>query len=191
MPLDHATTITDARAAAAFGSGRARRILFALMAGECSLSELAATSQTPLNLLHHHIRKLIGLGLVRIAGERRRAGAPIKLYRASARAFFVPAELAGPPTKDVDTRLRDQLEQSFARSCRGVLYSLDGTNVRMELVRDPDFTAHAFEFWSEVALSEADASALANELRLLLRRYADRPSGRRRYLVHAALAPAR
>jgi len=181
--------INDRDAAAAFGSARTRRILFALMAKEHSLSELAEATGSRLNLLHHHVGRLVRLGLVRMTGVRRRAGAPIKLYRASASAFFVPAELIGYPTEDMHASLRESLETSFAMACVGVEYRHDGTNAQFRLVRDPDFTARSSEIWGEIELNQADAAALAEELRSLLKRYAGRQGGGRRFVFHAALAP--
>jgi len=83
------------------------------------------------------------------------------------------------------------LAQSLARVVQGVVYSHDGQGPRMRLVRDPDPRTVAIELWRELHLSAADAAALADELRALLHRFESRtPKARRRYLIHAAIAPA-
>jgi DNA-binding transcriptional ArsR family regulator len=183
--------IVDPRAAAVFAAPRQRKILLSLVDEERSLSQLARLTETPLNLLHHHVRKFRQLGLVIIAREEPRAGAPIKYYRATARAFFVPAELM-PADLDagLTAKLRDRLARSVARAIQGVVYSHDGKGPRMRIVRDMEPRTTAIELWVEIDLAEADAAALANDLRALLHRFDGRTrKTRRRYLIHAAMAP--
>jgi hypothetical protein len=164
--------------------------LLSLVDEERSLSQLSRLTQTPLNLLHHHIRKFMLLGLVRIARVQARAGAPIKYYRATARAFYVPAELMNAdPGAALASQLRDLLARTLARAVQGVVYSHDGKGPRMRLVKDADPRTLAMELWLELHLSQADAAAMAGELRALLHRFeacSHKPN--RRYLVHAALA---
>ena len=184
------TRIVDPRAAAVFASPRQRKILLSLVAEERSLSQLARLTETALNLLHHHLRKFLRLGLVRIARVQARAGAPIKYYRATARSFFVPAELMeADPGAALNAQLRELLARSLTRSVEGVAYSHDGKGPRMRLVRDADPRTLATELWVDLQLSEADAAALAQDLKTLLHRYEARAGRkRRRYLVHAAIA---
>lgn len=185
------STIDNQRAAAVFSSLRQRKIVFALIARAYSLSELANVAETPLNLLHYHVQKLIELGLVRISGSRPRAGAPIKLYRATAKAFLVPAEFTGVPDRPLNQKLRDALERSVAGTYKGMLYYHDGKDAHMRLVQDDAVRPRASEVWAELKLSDTDAGALAHELRAVLKRYASRTGKtRRRYIVHAAVAPA-
>jgi hypothetical protein len=183
--------IVDPRAAAVFAAPRQRRMLLSLVHEELSLTQLSRLTATPLNLLHHHIRKFMQLGLVRIARQQDRAGAPIKYYRATARAFFVPAEfIDAEPGVGLTWQLRDLLARSLARALRGVVYSHDGKAPRMRLVRDADARTTDMELWANLQLSEADAATLADELRALLHRFEARSrKTRRRYLVHAAIAP--
>jgi hypothetical protein len=183
-------SVTDPKAAAIFNNLRQRQILLALIDRECSLGELAEVTQAPLNLLHHHVRRLIAFGLVKISGRRKRAGTPIKLYRASARAFFVPADLVAAPTGPLNDKLRGVLEQSLAGTYRGILFAHDGTDGEMRLIWDEEFGGGVSELWAEVALSESEAAEVSAELAAILRRHARRSGkGRRRYIVHAAVAP--
>src|SRR5665213_1500156 len=186
------TDIIDPAAAKVFANPRQRKLVLALVDRERSLSDLAALTQTPLNLLHHHMRSFLRLGLVAITRRQVRAGAPIKFYRATARAFFVPAELAGGrPSDSMSVRLRAAVDRNLARTVKGVVYSHDGDGARMRVVRDKDCPATAFEVWLEVHLDEADAATLADELRTLLARFGRRPGASgRAWIVHAAIAPS-
>jgi DNA-binding transcriptional ArsR family regulator len=183
------TDIADAAAAAVFENPRQRRIVLALVEQERSSSQLARLTGTPLNLLHHHMARLLRLGLVEITRRQARAGAPITFYRAAARRFFVPAELARADLGRGGAALRIALDQSLAGCWKGVVYSHEGGAARMKLVRDPDRGAVASEFWLEMPLSHADAQALAQALRAVLERFKGRQApGARRYIVHAAVA---
>jgi predicted ArsR family transcriptional regulator len=183
--------IKEPAAAAVFANLRQRQVLMTLIEREYSLSQLAEQTGTPLNLLHHQIRKLLNAGLVRITRQKRRAGAPIKFYRATARAFFVPTALSDTsPTDALNRKMRTALEQSLAAVIKGVLYTHDSTGVRMSLVRNSECSGAA-EIWCELQLGEKDAADLAEELRRLLQRYASRRgSADARYIVHAAIARA-
>jgi hypothetical protein len=183
--------IDDSRAAAVLETPRQRRILLLLVERARSTSELSRLVHAPLNLLHHHLRKFVALGLVRIEREEARAGSPVKFYRATARSFFVPAELMKElPGARQDLQLRESLARSFALSLQGTVYFHDGQGPRMRLVRKPDRRTTTAELWLELHLSEAAASALEQELRALLHRFESRPGrGSRRYLVHAAITP--
>lgn len=186
------STIDNRRAAAVFSNIRQRKILFALIARDHSLSELAVVAETPLNLLHHHVQKLIELGLVQVSGSRPRAGPAIKLYRATAGAFLVPAEFAGVPKDSLNQKLRDALELGLAGTYKGMLYYHDGTDAHMRLIQDGAASPPASEVWAELELSDADAGALAQELRAVMKRYASRKGKRRRrYIVHVAVASTR
>ena len=181
--------IATAAAAAAFASARSRAVLLALAAGERSLKQLAGTTGLKLNLLHYHVARLRALGLIEIVRSERRPGRPVKIYRAVARAFFVPARLAGGEVGEkLSAELRERLALARARGGgEGTLYSVgeDG-GPRMRRLGG-DEPAEGVEIWSLLDLSRSEAAALAAEMRALLGRYRGR-SGRP-HLVHAALAP--
>jgi hypothetical protein len=183
--------IDDAAAAAVFANPRQRKMVLALIPEALSLSELGRRTDTPLNLLHHHMRKFLRLGLVGVAGRRARAGAPIKLYRASAERFFVPAELfAAGSGEAMSQRLRAALDRAIGRTVKGAVYSHDGAGPRMRLVRH-DAGAVAVDLWRELRLTTADAEALSEELGALLRRFELRSAeAGGRYIIHAAVAEA-
>lgn len=182
--------IAERAAAAVFANPRQRKIVLALIAGERSLAELSLLTETPLNLLHHHMGRFLRLGLVRVARRQSRAGAPIKFYRATAKSFFVPAELAPATSGEaLSAQFKTLLERGLARGLKGRLYSHDGAGPRMGVVRDRDYRATAAEFWLELHLSQADAEALAAEFQSLLKRFEQRfQDTGHPYIVHAALA---
>jgi hypothetical protein len=189
--LQETARIVDRRAAAVFSAPRQRKILLSLVGEELSLSQLAHLTETPLSLLHHHVQRFMRLGLVKISRRQARAGAPIKYYRATARAFFVPAELMRAELDAGSTTLlRERLAKTLARTLRGVIYTHDGNAPQMRVVRDEASRVVAAELWMELRLSETDAATLAADLRALLHRFEARSrKTRRRYLIHAALAP--
>jgi len=161
-----------------------------LAGGEHTASELAARTGSSLSLIDYHLRKFTGLGLVRMTRAIRRAGRPVKSYRATADAFFVPAELnPGLAARAAANRLKLGLEKSRSRSVRGVLFTTEAGRPRMQIVEHEERRARTTELWLEVGMTASDAEALASELRTLFRRYETRGGGRHRYIVHAAIAP--
>ena len=57
---------------------------------EASAREAAVAIGADLDEFDDRVRKLAALGLLEVASVERRAGRPIKRYRAAAQAFFVP-----------------------------------------------------------------------------------------------------
>jgi predicted ArsR family transcriptional regulator len=182
--------ISDARAAALFAGATSRSILLALVATEQTLSSLRTALGLSLSLLHYHVSRMVGLGLVTVASENRRAGRPRKAYRAVARAFFVPAHLERRDARRaLALELNAALEQARARSREhGVLYSWDEANgSRMKRVGGG--RADGAELWGRLALSDKEAVELGNELRALLGRYqSSSMNGKTAYLAHFAFA---
>lgn len=189
-PIPERVDVDDARVAAVFQSPRQRRILLALIPEPRALSQLVRLTDTPLNLLHHHVAKFIRMGLVSLVREERRAGAPIKFYRAAASSFFVPGELMAQPSgAGMAAELRRLLDRSFAASVTGVVFSHDDQGPRMRPVRDPAFRSRAAELWLDLRLSDADAAELTDALKDVLHRFEPRSRpDQPRFLVHAAIA---
>lgn len=188
--MDERFDIRTAAAASAFANARSRAVLLALAAQERSLRQLAGKTGLKLNLLHYHVTRLQALGLIEVVRTEKRPGRPVKVYRAVARAFFVPARLAGGEVGEkLSAELRERLALARARSGgEGTLYFVgDDGGPRMRRLGG-DEPAEGAEYWSLLDLSRTDSAALAAEMKALLGRYRGR-AGRRQYLVHAALAP--
>jgi len=188
--LNEAVTIRDARMAAAFASPPKLKLIMALLGGERTLGELSELTGDRLNLLHHHMKGLIELALVEVAHERPRGGRPIKVYRTTAPAFFIPAELSGSrPVIGLPAQLDEALARHRMRTLKGVLYGLEDGRPRMRLVSEPGRRRDAAELWLPLQLSPADGAALIEEMWQLIRRFEAKatPSGGR-YIIHAAVA---
>jgi DNA-binding transcriptional ArsR family regulator len=189
--LPEAHCVEDARTAAVFASPRAVQLLLALAVQPRSLGELSAHTGLALSLLHYHLKRLQALNLVQVAEVQRRAGRMVKIYRAVAKRFFVPAPLVGElPGTAMSQRLRASLDQCLVGSIEGLWWFHDTNGPRMHLARQRRSSRVSSELWLELRLSTADAHAMAEELKALMDRYKSKPpSGKGRYLVHTALAP--
>lgn len=183
-------TIRDRAAAAVFETALQAKIVQTLIGAEMTLAGLARVVQTPLNLLHYHVLKCVGLGLVEIVREKPRAGRAVKHYRATAKTFFIPAELiAKKPDTEMGRKLREALDRHQAKTVKGINFTHDGLNPRVQLVKDPAVRAPAIELWLDIGLSRTDASDLIKDLQAVMDRYRVRGrEGEPRYLVHLAAA---
>ncbi|AAF11855.1 helix-turn-helix domain-containing protein [Deinococcus radiodurans] len=83
-------TVTDARQAAAMIHPEFSPLMDALTGREASVGALARELDWPLDTAHYRVKKLLRLGLLRVVREEKRAGRPVKVYRAVADAFFLP-----------------------------------------------------------------------------------------------------
>ncbi len=178
--------------AAAFVDPKRRRILTAFMGRERSLSEAAALLEMPLNRLAYHVGTLHRLGLLRVARAQKRAGRPIRFYRAVADRFLVPAAAMGRrPGAGLAAEMRMALDRAEQLAGASDMLLAIGADGRPTMTRSGAETAtDACEYWRALILSRSEARALAAELGALLRKYQGPPGkGKRPYLVHAALAP--
>ncbi len=184
-------TITSMRAAAALERPTSRHILLALVAGERTLSELSQTLKLSLSLLTYHVDRLCRLDLVEIVGKTRRAGRPLKRYRAVAKQFFVPANLASrSPSNALVEELRNALERDRSRrksTC--TLYLIDDSGGRRMQRVGEAASGSAFEAWTILPMDAHGAENFANDLRALIEKYAGRKGGKAQpFLVHCAFA---
>ena len=184
--------IVDNEAAAAFfATSKMRRILMMFAHEPLSLTEAAERSKTDLKRLHYYVERLVKAGLLAVDSIRRRAGRPIKLYRAVAPAFYVPSEaLLKPSTDEIAQELRQLLQADEAQSSAGILVSL-GANLepKVEFVSLGDKPRQGFELWRILRLGPGDFERLRNELDAVISRYQASPGDRGQvYLVHAAAA---
>lgn len=177
---------------AVFLDPRRRRILITFLGREASLTEAAERLAFPLNRLAYHVGRLLELGLLRVVRERKRAGRPIRYYRAAADSFLIPAAAMGRRVGDgLTVELRAALDRvELLSGASDLLISLDDAGRPRLQRRGGNVDADACEYWRVLSLSPAEASQLNRELRTLLRRYEGAPGrGKTFYLAHAALAP--
>ncbi len=70
-------------------------MLGAFLAGEGTVAGAARTTGLDLRTVHRDVRALCAAGLLEVVREVKRAGRPVKVYRAVAPAFFVPFSATG------------------------------------------------------------------------------------------------
>jgi predicted ArsR family transcriptional regulator len=183
--------ITNPKVAAAFANARQRFLILKLVDREQSLLQFSQASGISLSLLHYHVTQLQKLGLVEVTKIKPRSGRSMKYYRATAKSFFVPAQLV-PLRHDLMNALRAGLDRSQqVGENDGVLYSVDGdARPRMQNISGKTRQA-SLEQWLSLKLSKVDALSLADEIKLLFARYGGGCSGQgQNYLIYCALAPA-
>jgi hypothetical protein len=178
--------ITDPATAAVFNSLQQRTIVQTLIGEPMSLSSLARETQTPMSLLHYHVSKCLTLGLVKVERVEPRAGRAVKLYRATAKTFFVPSRLlAKLPGAEMNRKLRDAIDLHQARTVEGVNFTHDGHHPCVFLVKERSARLLSAEIWLDVGLSVEEAASLVAEMKALLERYRVRDANSKpRYLVH-------
>ena len=84
--------VTNPEAANLLADPAQLELLEPFFRGDVVLGELAKERGLKLNTLLYRVNKLVDLGLVEVVREEPRRGKPVKVYRAAARAFFVPFE---------------------------------------------------------------------------------------------------
>ncbi|HKX92990.1 MAG TPA: hypothetical protein VJM15_11285 [Sphingomicrobium sp.] len=189
--LSRSKKVTDPAAAAAFASSRLRRLVMLFAAAPLSLSEAAARGNYDLKRLHHHVGRLVKLGLLKVCGIRPRGGRPIKIYRAVSDSFFVPEELFPRPFgEELAHELREGLAAAAARSARGLLLTVGPNGEPVgRVITEPRETRGTFEYWRVLRLSESEFEQLKAEIDAVLRRFEAKPVRPSHvYLVHAAAA---
>jgi len=190
--LSRAHRVTQPRSAAAFSDPLRRRLVLLLAGRERSVGQMAETTGVDIRRLHYHVTALRKLGLIKVARVQRRAGRPIKLYRAVADAFFVSDDIApSSPSAALNDELRRSLAKLRDPARHGVLYRLgDDGEPRMQPVRGSGSGgAPSAEQWRVLRLTRADALRLAEKIERCLGEFAGRDGAAKAYLVHFAMAP--
>ena len=154
-----------------------------------SVSEGASRSSFELRRFHYYVQRLLKADLLRVESVRKRAGRPIKLYRAVASAFYVPSEvLSRRSTDGIAQELRHLLQQDEVQATAGILVSL-GANMepKVEFVTAEGRKRNGFELWRILRLRRENLGRLRRELDEVLSRYQNTHDEKGQvYLVHAA-----
>jgi hypothetical protein len=186
-----------------------QRFLEPFLGRSCTVTQAALELQVKPNALLYRVNQLLRLELLEVECEERRAGKPIKFYRSSAPAFFVPFALT--PAETVEALilpLEREWGKRFAQNA-AVLMSADSSALGLgiwraesgEVIAKPrlpppaPFDHSLFERWPvlslwsvEVYLEDTDAAHLREEMLILLERYAAQ-GGSKRHIVHLGFAP--
>lgn len=191
-----------------------RRILAALTDSERRLSDVAVELGVPLNSLLYRVRSLVRAELVQITRQTRRAGRPVKWYRAVARSFFIPfndgpADVPEAFSRADEDRRHAQYIWSMSRAGLAYLdaWGLHDWGLRFDLDRqgnlvlqhavdedsapdvlDPRSPAFLNIWLEDLALDFEQAKELQRELAGIYRRYRQ-GQGAQRYLLRLSLAP--
>lgn len=176
---------------------------------ERTVTEAARETGASPNTTLRRVQRLLALGLLEIARERRRAGRAVKLYRSSAEIFFVPFEAGSATTLEAALERRDgRRERLLRRNVVRVRREQLGTwgtriyrdtagRIQIQTAIDPDRNITSLDpgapailsAWRDrVQLDYADAKRLQRELFDLLLRY-QRLGGSQRYVVRVGMAP--
>ncbi len=190
------------------------RFLRPFMLGERGTAAAAAALDIAVKTMAYRVKRMESLGLLRCTGERRRAGRPIRLYRAP-RTFFIP--FAAVPKGDLEEMVESLLRNPQRQLVAGLLRSLGDTehdlhrwgwrlsldgDERLSIrpapnVRDDEQLFHKLLADDGPALlvgnvplklDHAAAKALQRDLVALAQRY-DRLDGPDTYLLTLGLAP--
>jgi hypothetical protein len=190
--LSRTLTVSSARIARLLEDGRRRRLLLSFIDQDRSLKEAAEINGLPLNLAHYHLRQLIDAELIEVTREQKRAGRPVKFYRASYSAYFIPAPLLRlRPTEQLARGLATALENSRNRSGAGILLHIDDTG-RARMREAAGTGPKPLEIWCRLNLSRKEAEGLFDELTATIHRYeqwASRSSSQ--WIVHVAMGQSR
>ncbi len=174
-----------------------------------SASEVAAEQGVKLNAMAYRIERLQQLGLLKAAGNQRQRGRAVKLYRATADAFFVP--LSSTSLENLESMI-EQWSQSLqpiylhalartlsdrdrnwgvriSREADGLLLIAPATGEEAFYnYFEPDAPAIIEGWFSDLRLDDGDAKALQGELLMLYLKYLGR-KGKRRYLLRVGMTP--
>lgn len=155
------------------------------------MGEAAAAFNMNLKSLRSHIRKLVELGLLAEVAACARAGRPIKLYQAVAKAFYISGEIAPRLFGDYLSReLRQCFERRASRTDSGIVLAASrGGSPRARAVVGDARAGTAAEMWLVLRLNKTEATSLRHDLHRLLNQYqrTTGKSGGEVFIVHAAL----
>lgn len=185
------------------------RQLEPFLAREATVAEAARQTGAKPNTVLSRVRRFLRLGLLRVAGEKPRAGRPVKRYRTVADTFFVPFDATSAENLEAALAERDAYWEALLR--QGVVRARSeaaeswGTRVyrdargRLQVqtavtpeknftTLNPEGPAVLSAWRDRVYLDFEDAKTLQRELFELLLQY-QRKEGAQRYIVRLALAP--
>jgi hypothetical protein len=171
-----------------------RHLLLSFVTRTRTVGEVAAADGLSIGSAHYLVADFVRQGLLRVEREEKRAGRPIKHYRAVASSFFLPLEfVSGSPGGGLGAEMRGRLDEELALSeDEGLLFYVDDDGrARVSWFGDRKRRRPVAEFWQILKLKDADALSLIADLQSLLERYQQRSGEGRTFLIHAAVAPRR
>lgn len=201
--------INDPQAAAVVADPAQLRFLSPFIGHARRAAEVALELGVPLTTLLYRVRKMEALGLLRVVGVQRRAGSPLRYYRAVADTLFVPFEATTAETLQVLLRRWEEpwlsmFHRAYARALEdarpnwGVRVWRDDTGeVRVTPASSPTepfnpaapaLPAVLDELLPDLRLNHEDAKTLQQDLVDLIGRYSGR-GGSKPYFLRLLLTP--
>jgi hypothetical protein len=209
-----ATTVVEAAPARFLLDPERIRFLRPFMLAERSTALAAQEVGVSVKDMAYRVKRMAALGLVTCTGQRRRAGRPVRLYRAP-NAFFIP--FTSVPEGDLEEMVEALLRGPQRRLVRGLVETLAGSERdlhrwgwRLELDReerlsirpseDPEGDEPLFRRLLDegnpalymanlpLRLGHADAKRLQRDLVALVERY-DGRDGEDTYMLTMGLTP--
>lgn len=133
----------------------AQMVLRPFLARELTASQAVAETGRDLNAVLYRLRQFVAAGLVRVVREVKRTGRPIKVYRSTHDAYFVPYEFT--PFASLEERMLDQLLPHLRERVRSAARRLQEEGVSGQLL----YRDESGETWME---SAAESEGLADWL---------------------------
>jgi hypothetical protein len=215
-PVPHWETIDSTPAADFLSNPRTAALINPFIAKDCTIKHAAVKLEISALRMFRAVKKMEALGLLCVTRIETRRGRPVKHYRASSDAYFVPYRVTGADNLEEflmaqDEHLRRVFVRSFAEYLRGVLseqgsdpgriiYRDDHGNVTTHSVGGlddprgmtrPILESEAYTGWSNYSVLRLDlerSRALKRELVELFEKYRAH-SGERGYIVRLGMAP--
>jgi hypothetical protein len=203
-----AHTVTDPVQARLLYDSTARRFLTPFLAHETSIGEAAASLEADIDAVTYRVRSFVKAGLLRVVGERKRAGRPIRIYRSVHDRYFIPFSIT--PFATLEEQALAMLEPIMREQARLVATAMaaheTGGNYLYRNERDDVWFGTEFnltgdwkaagsgwpriDFNREIYLTRSEA----DEIQELFRGLLSRPTGaadseRREYALSAFLMP--
>ncbi len=116
---------TDAEWEAISSPIRVEMLVFLIVAGTCSIRELASLMNRPADGLYHHLRKLVKARIVKEVGVRRVGTQKEALYRAAADDIAVDRNIGSRRTRQRTIRLFRTIMKHALRTIEAALESGD------------------------------------------------------------------
>lgn len=204
-------TVTDPEQARLLTDAASQRLFRPFLARDRTASEAAREAGTDLNAVLYRVRQFLRAGLLTVVREVKRPGRPVKVYRSTRDAYFVPYELT--PFASLEERMLAQLRPHLEQRVRvqaqrlrehgwsgQLLYRDEHGETWIESAGDPAARLDwldprrgiGIDYVVDLALTAAEATELQRLLYAALERFERGGSGRegtRGYVLSVALYP--
>jgi DNA-binding transcriptional ArsR family regulator len=117
------TVKSDAEWSAMNSPVRVEMVVFLLMAGPCAIRELSSLMNRPADGLYHHMRKLVGAGIVAEVGTRKVGTQTEAIYQTVGKDITIDRNLGRKRTRERSLRLFRTILQHALRTVEAAIES--------------------------------------------------------------------